>query len=83
MPDNHAGCEAEITDLVMKAFSAGSPKTPTLAGQMRVTEALPEVADHRYPPTAYLCPHGQRFHVWPDADRIAALAALDTTQETP
>lgn len=58
---------------------ANAPAGPMagLPGAMLVSESAPVFTADEFPPQVYRCPHGTRFWAYPDAERIAALRALN------
>ena len=48
-----------------------------IPGAMAVSDAPPTETAPEFPPSSMRCPHGVQFYVYPNAERIAALRALN------
>lgn len=70
---SHERC-AEL--LFEQANSNASPMHG-LPGGMAVSDQYPDSATPEFPPLGATCPHGYRFWTYPNADRVAALRALN------
>lgn len=79
MSETPSTSESGHTECAEFMRAAANERNPMcgLPGAMLVREYAPIITATEFPPQSYRCPHGVRLYAYPDAERIAALRALN------